>query len=267
MKFTAPIKALLLMLILSPLAVATTLESAVDGAQRSAKYSARDDSRHPLQTLQFFEVQPNHTVVEISPGGSGWYTEILAPLLRDEGKLYAAHYDPDAEYAYFQKSLGAYQTKLVANPEVYDKVVLTIMQPPNKLEIGPDASADRVLTFRNVHNWVQNGGADEAMAAFYKVLKPGGILGVVDHRAKPDTSLELMNKSGYVTEKLTIDLAEAAGFKLVARSEINANPKDNTRHEKGVWTLPPSLRLGDQDRERYLAIGESDRMTLKFAKP
>lgn len=260
-------KALLLMLILSPLAMATTLESAVEGAHRSAKHSARDVSRHPLQTLQFFEVKPSHVVVEISPGGSGWYTEILAPLLREQGKLYAAHYDPDAQYEYFQKSLKAFQTKLAANPEIYNEVELTIMQPPKKLEIGPDGSADRVLTFRNVHNWVQNGGADEAMAAFYKVLKPGGILGVVDHRAKPGTSVEQMNKSGYVTEKLTIDLAEAAGFKLLAKSEINANPKDSTLHEKGVWTLPPSLRLGDQDRERYLAIGESDRMTLKFAKP
>jgi len=261
------LKVLLMMLVVCPLAMATTLESIIEGAQRSAKHSARDDSRHPLQTLQFFEVEPNHTVVEISPGGSGWYTEILAPLLRDQGKLYAAHYDPDAEYEYFKNSLKAYQTKLAASPEVYDKVELTIMQPPNKIEIGPDGSADRVLTFRNVHNWVKNGGADEAMAAFYKVLKPGGILGVVDHRAKAGASIEQMNRSGYVTEKLTVDLAEAAGFKLIAKSEINANAKDSTEHEKGVWTLPPSLRLGEQDRERYQAIGESDRMTLKFAKP
>lgn len=260
-------KSLLLLLLLSPLVAAGTLESAIDGNHRAQKNAARDDSRHPLQTLQFFEVKADHTVVEISPGGSGWYTEILAPYLRDKGQLYAAHYDPEAKHEYFQKSLKDYQVKLAAHPEVYDRVVLTVMQPPTRLEIGPDGSADRVLTFRNVHNWVQNGGADEAMSAFYKVLKPGGILGIVEHRAKPGTSVEKMNKSGYVTEVLIIELAEKAGFKLLDKSELNANSLDTVDHPKGVWTLPPSLRLGDQDRERYLAIGESDRMTLKFNKP
>ena len=261
------IKMLLLMLVVIPVALATPLEFVLKGDQRSTKHSARDDSRNPLQTLQFFEVKPNHIVIEISPGGSGWYTEILAPFLREEGKLYAAHYDPDSKIEYFQKSLKAYQKKLAGNPKIYDKVTLTVMQPPNKIKIGPAASADRVLTFRNVHNWVQNGGVDEAMEAFYKVLKPGGILGIVDHRAKLGTSMELMRKSGYITEKLAIELAEAAGFVLIASSEVNANLKDTTRYEKGVWTLPPSLRLGDQDRKLYLAIGESDRMTLKFIKP
>jgi predicted methyltransferase len=258
---------LIFLLIASPLALSGPLEEAIAGDHRVDKNTARDVDRHPFETLSFFGVEPTHTVVEISPGGSGWYTAILAPLVREKGKLYAAHYDPEATYKYFQNSLSAFKTKMAGNPEVYNKVELTVMQPPTKLEIAPDQSADRILTFRNVHNWLKNGGADEAMKAFYIALKPGGILGIVDHRAKPGTGLEEMNESGYLTEEITVALAEAAGFKLLAKSEVNANPKDSADYPKGVWTLPPSLRLGDKNRAEYLAIGESDRMTLKFVKP
>jgi predicted methyltransferase len=239
----------------------------VQGEHRSQKASSRDVYRHPVQTLKFFEVDPQHTVVEIWPGAGGWYSEILAPLLREQGVLYAAHFSADSPVAFFRNALLKYQEKLAAHPQVYDRVVMTSFQPPEQLGIAPDASADRVLTFRNVHNWMKRGAEQEAFAAFYKALKPGGVLGVVEHRAKPGTELEHMIGSGYVTEAYVKTLAVEAGFVFIAASEINANIADSTDHPKGVWTLPPALRLGEEQREKYLAIGESDRMTLKFQKP
>lgn len=248
------------------LAFADPLADAVAGDQRSESNSARDVYRNPVATLEFFEIQPNHTVVEISPGG-GWYTEILAPYLRAEGLLYAAHFPVETDIAYYVRSREAFMQKLEKNPAVYDKVQVTEFGAGAATPIAPAGSADRVLTFRNVHNWLGNDFAAEAFAQFYAALKPGGLLGVVEHRAKPGTSAKEMQTSGYVTEEAVIDLAEKAGFELVARNEINANPKDSKDHPRGVWTLPPSLALGDQDRQKYLAIGESDRMTLKFRKP
>ncbi len=244
------------------------LDQAIAGNHRDAKNKARDVYRHPKKTLLFFGLEANMTVVEIWPG-AGWYTEILAPVLRDHGKLYAAILAlqskavPDIRREFGQE----YLKKLAGHPEIYDRVILTELQAPEYAAIAPPASADMVLTFRNVHNWAKDGNADATFKAFYDALKPGGILGVTDHRAKPGTSQQDMIHSGYVTEDYVIGLAQRAGFRLVARSEINANPKDTKDHPKGVWTLPPTLRLGNQDKEKYLAIGESDRMTLKFVKP
>jgi len=233
---------------------------------RSHANRMRDEYRHPTETLAFFEVEPCNTVVEIWPG-AGWYTEVLAPVLRSCGSLHAAHFSPASEVAYYRNSLERYKEKLAENPRIYDAVVLSVLQPPKFTRMITPGTADRVLTFRNVHNWLKAGTAEAVFASAFEALKPGGIFGVVEHRAKPGTDRETMIQSGYVTEATVIELAEAAGFKLVARSEINANPLDDTVHPKGVWTLPPSLRLGDEDKMKYLAIGESDRMTLKFVKP
>lgn len=263
---------LLSSLLLSSAVVATTpiasLEQAIsNNSLRSAANMARDQYRNPLPTLQFFDVTPQATVVEISPGG-GWYTEILAPLLAEQGVYYAAHFPASAE-GYGQRSRQAFVEKLSANP-AYSKVKLTEFAPRPGIEIAPAGSADVVLTFRNLHNWYMAGGEEAmltAFAHFYTALKPGGVLGIVEHRL-PETQLDTdWTRSGYMPESLTIKLAEQAGFTLEARSEINANPKDTADHPGGVWTLPPTLRLGEQDRDKYLAIGESDRMTLKFRKP
>lgn len=245
-----------------------SLDQAIAGNHREAKNKARDIYRHPNETLLFFGLEANMTVVEIWPGG-GWYTEILAPVLRDKGKLYEANLALQSKATpEIRGNIGReYLQKLAKHPEIYDKIIVTQLQAPEYTAIAPPGSADMVLTFRNVHNWAKDGDADATFKAFYAALKPGGILGVTDHRAKPGTSLQDMIRTGYVTEDYVIELAKRAGFRLVAKSEINANPKDTKDYPKGVWTLPPTLRLGDQDREKYLAIGESDRMTLKFVKP
>jgi len=242
----------------------TALQQAIAGKQRSAEHKARDKYRHPLQTLEFFDVKDNMTVVEIWPG-EGWYTEILAPYLKDKGKLYAAHFSADAELPYHKKALEKFVNKMHKQPKVYGKVELTVLEPPAFLQIAPDGSADRVLTFRNVHNWMKNEQAAAVFNAMYKALKPGGILGVVEHR---NNSLKPQNtnaESGYVSEDYVIALARNAGFEFLEKSEINANSKDTKDYP--VWTLPPSLALKDKDRKKYLAIGESDRMTIKFIKP
>lgn len=242
------------------------LAAAVNSDQRTAEYKARDPARHPLETLTFFGIRDDMTVVEISPGGGGWYTEILAPFLRDTGKLYAANYDPQSEVEYYRRNAKRYTDKLAANPEIYDQVVITVFDPPDKLEIAPPGSADMVVTFRNLHNWMGEGSHEAALSAMHTALKPGGILGIVQHRERADMPQDPKADSGYVREDYVIDLVEAAGFELVSKSEINANPKDTKDHPEGVWTLPPGYELGDLDRDKYAAIGESDRMTLKFVK-
>ena len=247
--------------------VSAQLSTLADGDHRSEANRARNEYRHPVETLTFFGIQPDMTMVEISPGGGGWYTEILAPFLRDKGKLYAANYDPDSEVEYYRRNAKAYRDKLEARPELYDQVEITVFDPPDKLRMAPDGTADMVLTFRNFHNWMEEGSQTYAMAAMYKVLKPGGILGIVQHRQRADNPQDPEAESGYVREDYVIEAMEALGFQLVAASEINANPKDTGDHPEGVWTLPPGFELGDVDREKYQAIGESDRMTLKFIKP
>ncbi len=246
-------------------ATALTLEELAVGSHRSATNIARNEFRHPVETLQFFGLRADMTVIEILPS-TGWYTEIVAPFVRDHGKYYAAHFSPNASASYMAPNLQAFEEKITADPELYGKITVRHLNPPHEVAIAPAASADLAMTFRNVHNWIMAGQEHEFFAAFYAALKPGGVLGVVEHRAKPDAGMDVMRTTGYVTEQYVIEVATAAGFELVDKSEINANPKDSTVHPEGVWTLAPNYRLGDVDRAKYAAIGESDRMTLKFVK-
>jgi predicted methyltransferase len=244
------------------------LDQILAGSHRDPKNAARDVYRHPKQGLMFFGIRPDMTVVEVWPSG-GWWTEILAPLLKEDGKYYAAWYATQADGAsdYAKEQEKKFDAKLAERPDLYGKVIKTHLLAPAFVDMAPKGSADLVLTFRNVHNWAKAGNAEAMFKSFYDVLKPGGTLGVVDHRAKPGTSFQRQIESGYLTEEYVIGLAQHAGFKLAEKSEVNANPKDSTDHPRGVWTLPPTLALGNQDRDKYLAIGESDRMTLKFVKP
>jgi len=255
--------------LLSPLASADALQDAVNSTTRPLSDRARDEYRHPQQTLRFFDVQHDMTVVEILPGG-GWYSHILAPLLKDHGTYYAAHFFvDDAAPAYYNNSLTTFKTMMASDAQ-FAKVKLTTFHPTKALDIAPAGSADRVLTFRNVHNWyMQDGqvGVDNAFASFFKALKPGGILGVVEHQLPESYADEFQKQSGYMKQSFVVAAAEKAGFKLAASSDVNANSLDTSDHAKGVWTLPPRLALGEQDQAKYLAIGESNRMTLKFVKP
>jgi predicted methyltransferase len=231
------------------------LRAAIAGSHRTAANVARDQYRHPYETLTFFGIKPTMTVVELLPEG-GWYTEILAPYLRQDGKLIGAGLIS--------------KTMLESNPAVYDKVVRGAFNPPKAIyNFAPPNSVDMVLTFRNVHNFVELGDekVKEMFKALYTSLKPGGVLGVTDHRLPESMPQEAKASSGYIHESYVIKMAESAGFRLAAKSEINANPKDKADHKGGVWALPPTLANRDADRAKYQAIGESDRMTLKFVKP
>ncbi|MFT4197778.1 MAG: methyltransferase [Pseudoxanthomonas sp.] len=248
--------------------VPPALQAAVDGAWRDPANRKRDIYRHPAQTLAFFGVKATDTVVEITPG-TGWYSEILAPYLQARGQYVAAVVDPQSVPAggprdYQQKNRDDLQRKFDADPAHYAKARIVGYDPAAPV-LGPAGSADVVLTFRNVHNWRMAGQAAGMFQAFFAVLKPGGTLGVVEHRAKADVADD--DKSGYVGQRQVIALAEAAGFRLAARSEINANPKDSKDYPGGVWTLPPTNKHDPADDAKYQAIGESDRMTLKFVKP
>ena len=240
------------------------LQQAIASPARSAAFVARDAARHPAEELAFFGIRPDQTVVEIWPAG-GYWTEILAPYLRAEGKLYVAATEPGSSHE-GDAQLAKFQAKLAAEPARYDKVVLTAFGA-HATEVAPDGSADLVVTFRNLHNWLKAGTADAAFAAFYRALKPGGVLGIEEHRARPGQPQDPAAASGYVREDYTKALAAKAGFEFVAGSEINANPRDTTDWPKGVWTLPPTLALGDVDRAKYEAIGEADNFVLKFRKP
>lgn len=242
------------------------IAAALAGDHRSEAHRGRDRYRHPAETLRFFGLEPGMTVIELWPGG-GWYTEVLAPVLRDQGQLIAAAFPPDSEIEYFRRVQADYERKLANDPGVYANVKVIPFQPPAHNRLGPPGSADMVLTFRNLHNWQKAGTLETVFRAAYEALRPGGVFGVVEHRAAPGTPLEEAVEAGYMPEDYVIELAERVGFRFEARSEINANPADTRDHPEGVWTLPPTLRLGQQDREKYLAIGESDRMTLKFVKP
>ena len=234
---------------------ADPLKAAIAAEHRSVGNVARDAARHPYETLSFFGIKPTDTVVELAPG-AGWYTEILAPYLREQGQFYAV-----------AGASARFKAKMEALP-VYAKVRITTLDPAKgEFAIAPEGSADAVLTFRNVHNWMANGTAQAVFNAAFKALKPGGVLGVEEHRLPASRPQDPKAASGYVHEAEVIRFAEAAGFKLAGRSEINANPRDTADHPQGVWTLPPTYALKDKDREKYRAIGESDRMTLKFVKP
>jgi predicted methyltransferase len=241
------------------------IDAAIAGNHRSDKNKARDVYRHPRETLRFFGLRKDMTIVEISPGG-GWYTDILAPVVKDHGRYVAALAPPKSTDAEDTASTKAIKQKFADHPEVLGKLNISSFGA-QALDIAPDGSVDMVLTFRNLHTWMGGGWADKAIAAMYKALKPGGILGIVEHRGNPAVPQDPKAESGYVNEEVAIKLIESAGFKLVGRSEINANPKDTKDYKEGVWTLPPTLTLGEKDREKYLAIGESDRFTLKFQKP
>ena len=248
----------------------SALDDAMSGEHRSAENKARDKYRHPRETLAFFGFRSDMTVVEIWPGG-GWYTEILAPALKENGKLYAVHYSVNPPYSYQRRYFGAFLTKAGESPDVYRDVIVTAMDFPYQLNIAPSGAADLVVTFRNAHNWVSSGyheaSAQLAFQAMFDVLKPGGVLGIVDHRWPDAENEDPHAEDGYVSEERLIALAEAAGFEFAGRTDINRNSKDTHSHPEGVWTLPPSLALGEEDQEKYLAIGESDRLTIKFVKP
>lgn len=232
------------------------LKTAIANPQRSPENVVRDGARHPYETLKFFGVDAKSTVVELAPGG-GWYTEILAPYVRKDGKLILA-------------GAGAkLKTKLEAMPAVYDKAVYGDFAPGKKIDYAPKNSVDVVLTFRNVHNWIaiNDSAVKDVFQSAFDALKPGGVFGVVEHRLPSGMTQDAKASTGYVHEAFIIKLAESVGFKLAAKSEVNANAKDDANHEGGVWALPPVLANKDKDKEKYTAIGESDRMTLKFVKP
>ena len=240
------------------------LAQRVAAPHRTPANVARDSWRHPLETLRFFGVRETSTVVEILPGSAGYYLEILAPYLRKDGRYIAASRDPSAPPNYLadhQKLLA----RLAADPARYGKVAVVPFNA-DRHEIAPAGSADFVLTFRNLHNWIERGEVDGALRAFHRALKPGGTLGVVDHRGRDDRPQEMQMKSGYVRQDFAIELIERAGFRFAGVSQINANSRDTKDHPAGVWSLPPTYRLKDQDRAKYQAIGESDRFTLKFVK-
>jgi predicted methyltransferase len=241
------------------------LSAMLRAPHRTPSNVVRDPHRHPIETLQFFGVREDSTVVEILPGSGGYYMEILAPWLRDKGAYIAANDRGERSAPQYAADHQRFVARLKAEPQLYGKVAVTRFDA-DRYDVAPPGSADFVLTFRNLHNWIERGETEAALRAFHRALKPGGVLGVVDHRGRKDLSQEAQMKSGYVREDFAIAAIEKAGFRFLGASEVNANPKDTKDHPQGVWTLPPTYRLKDQDRAKYAAIGESDRFTLKFAK-
>ena len=246
------------------LAKDAALAKAVSNEHRSPNLVERDKYRHPQEVLEFAGIKPNSTVVEIAPGG-GYWTEILAPYLKDKGTYYIAM-TPRTASERAAKQVDDWNKKLADNKAHWGNVKIAEFGK-DSYEIVPAGSADLVMTSRNVHNWMGAGIADQAFAAFYKALKPGGILSVEEHRAPADKPQDPKAENGYVREDYTIELAKKAGFKVVEKSEVLANPKDTKDWPKGVGTLPPTLQMGETDRAKYLAIGEADNFLVKFQKP
>lgn len=241
------------------------LRALVDDPRRSAANRARDPYRRPLETLTFLGVSEASVVVEILPGGGAYWTEILAPYLRDKGRYIAANAPRDTDSGEMKRENAAFLEKMAGDPSAYGKVEVSEFKA-DRHAIAPAGTADVVLTFRNIHNWMAAGEVAACFAAFHTALKPGGILGVEEHRGRADQPQDPLAKSGYVRQDVAIEFAEKAGFRFLASSEINANPRDTKDYPAGVWTLPPTYRLKEQDREKYTAIGESDRFLLKFEK-
>ncbi|HEU4626884.1 MAG TPA: hypothetical protein VFS52_19135 [Steroidobacteraceae bacterium] len=241
------------------------LQAVVNDDHRTPAEKARDKYRHPVETLAFFGIQPNMTVVELWPFG-GWYTAIIAPYVKGSGKFYAAAMDPASTSKSDQKYNAELKKLLEARPDLYGEVQWSVLAP-GKFQIAPDGSADMVVTFRNIHNWVWQGMEKDVFEAAYRALKPGGILGVEEHRNDDPNYEPKQPGQAYVGEDWAIKMIESVGFRLVGKSDINRNPKDTKDYPKGVWTLPPTYALGETDKAKYAAIGESDRFTLKFMKP
>ena len=240
-----------------------TFRNLLSAPNRSAGNVLRDPFRHPAETLAFFGVRPDSTVVEILPGSGGYYMELLAPWLKDKGLYIAANRDGSLpQYMADHRKL---LQRLADEPALYGLVMVTPFRA-DRHAIAPAGSADVVLSFRNLHNWMLDGELEASLRAFHQALKPGGVLGIVDHRGRTDQNQAQQIASGYVREDEAIASIEKAGFVLQARSEVNANPRDTKDHPEGVWTLPPTYRLKDKDRAVYAAIGESDRFTLRFVK-
>ena len=242
------------------------LQALIAGPQRAAANKARDPFRHPTEVLTFFGIKPDSVVVEILPGAGGYWTEILAPYLRDKGHYVAANGESSSTSEETRKDNAGFAAKMAGAPALYDKVEVSEFAA-DRHAIAPAGSADFVLTFRNLHNWMAKGEAEATLKTFYAALKPGGVLGIVEHRGLDTVPQDPLAKSGYVRQDFAIALIESVGFKFAGASEANANPKDTKDYSVGVWALPPTYRLKDQDREKYAAIGESDRFTLKFVKP
>jgi len=256
----------------TPKGVDQALKAAIDSSQRTPAFRQRDKYRHPIDTLEFFGIQPAMTVIEVLPG-RGWYTEILAPFLKQRGQLIEATPPATSVNPFFRKMAGMYGEKLSGNPAIYGKVATTAFEPPEYMPLGGPESADMVVTFLNLHDFVYSNAHNETTDAIvqrfflsaYQVLKPGGVLGIVEHRARAGETVSDAIAKGRVPQDYAIREARQAGFELAGTSEANANPKDDGSYP--VWYLPPTLKLADKDRAKYLAIGESDDMTLRFIKP
>jgi predicted methyltransferase len=241
------------------------LKSVIEDEARPAEEKARDVSRHPYETLSFFGIAPDMTVVELAPSG-GWYTEIIAPYVAEEGQYVAGHFDLSIDDApsYYEPAMAAWRER-VADADRFGEPMVKPFYPPKTTDLGPAGSADMVLSFRSVHGWKRDGVFDDVLQAARTVLKPGGTFGIVGHRMPEDGDDSRFN--GYVKSSWVVARAEANGFRLADSSEINANPQDTADHPNGVWTLLPSLNVPDgEDPAAYEAIGESDRFTLKFVK-
>ncbi len=274
-KFSSSVSCLLLVLGITSAAFAETtpeLQKWVDSPKRSEENRARDEYRHPTETLTFFGLQPTMSVLEIWPA-RGWYTEILAPFLKDKGQLTLANFRKndgtieDEKKQFWARLAAKLDQDIAKNPEHFGTVNVLEFDPPGLMSLGNVNQYDMVLSFRNSHIWNEQGYLLDVFRSFFDVLKPGGTLGLVEHRSSRLSEISSRAGEGYLDEYYVISVARQAGFVLEDRSEINANAKDTKDYPKGVYALPPTLAMGNVERQKYLAIGESDRMTLRFRKP